>query len=142
MQCLVPWFLAMASSVSCSCQNSSLSPYSEKDGCDWFLRDERSASTQATRELVGSRGVRPRLNFPVRSPLGRKTSFVKEQLRTCLKRYPRTYPFSGLHGNMATPSLLHTSRSSHSVERQSKLYCALKWEEIKLNPGTEWNRNK
>ena len=34
-----------------------------------------------------------------------------------------TYPFNGLHGRRATPSLAHTSVTSHSEVRTSKLYC-------------------
>lgn len=74
---LLPWLLEMALIVSCSCQNWSLSWYWEKEGWDWFLRDPRSASTHAIRELVGSWGVIPRSNLPVRRPLER------EQVRTC-----------------------------------------------------------
>ena len=48
------------------------------------------------------------------------------------QHYSLCYPFSGLHGNMATPSLLHTSSNSHSVERQRRLYWACKKSNKKL----------
>ena len=124
--------------TSRSSQNCSLSAYSERLGWDWLVRDCLSASTHATREELGSGGGCPLWNFPVRRPLNvctqSKCVLTYKLSHDCKNTivFPSCYPFSGLHGNMATPSLLHTSNNSHSVERQRRLYCACKKQEIVL----------
>ena len=131
IQTHTPWVVAISASVSDSCQNISLSAHCCKLGCDWLVLD-LSASTHATLELSGSlENFRSLLNFPVSSPL-----CVCVCMCVCsyiIKLYNYTYsvmllcnvlqyPFKGLHGRQAMPSLLHTSMISHSVDRHSRLY--------------------
>ena len=135
---LLPCESAICLMTSRSSQNCSLSAYSERLGWDWLVRDCLSASTHATREELGSGGGCPLWNFPVRRPLNvctqSKCVLTYKLSHDCKNTivFPSCYPFSGLHGNMATPSLLHTSSNSHSVERQRRLYCACKKQEIVL----------